>query len=185
MNLVIIMTINYQNIIKQEDLMNEETFKEYQNIKYICNQIHLSYHNSRDSRSIIPTPKDLFLKAQKMIKAQNQCYQNMNYCVDTMTKKWLLLTNMTFPNDQKFIDNLRLYGVETEKCLDFSEEIRGLGFYSQYIEERLELLIIEYFETLPEIKQHYGIHNTAVIINKILEIAYLHPELLQSKKEKS
>lgn len=102
----------------------------------------------------------------------------------TANEKMLFITAFVFPDNQQFMSNLSQYGIEKEACLNFSEEIKGLGFYDETKTSMiLDLLIGEYFPNLDLIKTYYGTNNTGIIINKILEIAYLHPELLHAKEK--
>lgn len=102
----------------------------------------------------------------------------------TANEKMLFITTFVFPNNQQFMSNLNQYGIKKDACLNFSEEIKGLGFYDETKTSMiLDLLIEEYFPNLIQVKIHYGTNNTGIIINKILEIAYLHPELLHAKEK--
>ncbi len=96
----------------------------------------------------------------------------------------LFITSLIFSDNESFIEVLQRNGIRKEDCINFSEEIKGLGFYDETKTSMiLDLLIEEYFPNLNLIKTHYGTNNTGVIINKILEIAYLHPELLHTKEK--
>ncbi len=102
----------------------------------------------------------------------------------TANEKMLFITTFVFPDNQQFMSSLNQYGIEKEVCLNFSEAIKELQAYKE--QERktlLEILMQEYFPNLDLIKIHYGTNNTGIIINKILEIAYLHPELLHAKEK--
>lgn len=95
------------------------------------------------------------------------------------------MTSLVFPDNQKFMDTLNQYGIGKEICIDFGETIKSLKNYDE-VQQRttmLELAIQEHFPTLNQVKIHYGTNNTGIIINKILEIAYLHPELLHTKEK--
>jgi len=113
-------------------------------------------------------------------KSEKTTYPKMK----TANEKMLFITTFAFPDNQKFIDTLNFYGIEKKNCIHFSEEIKNLCFYPPAtMADRLTQLIIEYFEELPLIKRHYNTNNTGLLINKILEIAYLHPELLKQKEK--
>lgn len=96
----------------------------------------------------------------------------------------LFITNFIFPDNQKFIKTLESYGIDKENWINFSESIKMLPQHDkQRATLELNLMIQEHLKALPLIKSHYGTNNTGIIINKILEIAYLHPQLLRQKEK--
>lgn len=102
----------------------------------------------------------------------------------TANEKILLMTSLVFSDNEKFIEILQRNGIRKEDCINFGEEIKQLHSYEEQQRAAiLELLMQECFPNLNLIKTHYGINSTGVIINKILEIAYLHPELLHTKEK--
>lgn len=124
------------------------------------------------------------LRAQEITKRNvDKTNSHNRILLRTANEKMLFVTNFVFPDNQNFLEVLNKCGIDKEACINFSEEIKSLIFYSSQVTDKLTLLMIEYFETLDQVKKYYGTNNTGVIINKILEIAYLKPELLHTKEK--
>lgn len=145
----------------------------------------LNYATRRANKMRSPISITYYIKRANELINRNWELSPVDYIpLKTATEKMLFITNFVFPDNQKFIDILKQYEIENEMCINFGEEIKDLGFYNETKTEMiLDLLIREYFPDLNQIKMHYGTNNTSLIINKILEIAYLHPELLHTKEK--
>lgn len=142
--------------------------------------LNVSYYIQR-ANEIIQRASEIIQGANRNLEKEKNYYPSML----TANEKMLFMTSFVFPDNQQFIKTLKFYGIDQESCMNFSEKVKDLCFHSiSERTDRLTLLMIEYFENLDMIKSHYGTNNTGIIINKILEIAYLHPELL-NQKEKS
>lgn len=147
---------------------------------------YLNYDTLDGSKMIIDLPLAYYIKrANEIIKLTNErSAEHAPASLKTVNDKILFVTNVAFPDNQKFINILERYGIEKESCINFGEEIKKLHSYEEQQRATiLELLMQECFPNLNLIKTHYGINSTGVIINKILEIAYLHPELLHTKEK--
>ncbi len=167
--------------------------EKYQNIISWANTIRNSYVNSnltnytirRVDKISTDLPVSYYITRANEIIQQEWKTSPFGYIpLKTANEKMLFMTSFVFPDNQKFIDTLQKYGIEKEACRNFGEEIKNVGFYEESKTTMiLDLLIQEYFENLDHVKIHYGTNNTGIIINKILEIAYLHPELLHTKEK--
>ena len=180
------MYVNYKNLLKKELVLLPETMAEYERIK------RFSEH-AKDKNEILRFPfttSEQFEQAKILVNIQKKVHNGaVVLYVNTFTKKWLLLTGMTFPNDEAFLQTLIRYGITLEQCREFSEQIESFLMRVNEIKqpnEELELLLTNTLtiQNLQKIKQYYSLKNMEVIINKILEISYIHPELLKKQKEK-
>lgn len=175
------MYVNYKNVLKKEKLIKPEILKEYERIKTCCQNCY-QYRWNVQQKS---TAKSRWKQAKEIIKNEEYYFQRIPVSLDSINKKWLLLTGMTFPDEQNFLNTLQLYGITKQNCIDFSNDIDQMDFELQKDpNDSIEWSMIEFLDML-KLKQiliHYGIGSYEVVINKILEIAYLNPELLHNKK---
>lgn len=178
------MYCNYKNIFQRERLLQPDTIIEYNNIKQICQQVR----KDNELKIFNTLTKDSFEIAKFLVQNKRTSYHGMKFCIDTITKKWLLLTNMAFPDDSYFLQTIQLYGITLDKCIDFCNHIEEFFSLIRGIKDpndELEWIMIEHLDIkkLQQIKKHFQLNNMEVIVNKILEIAYLHPELLHTKEK--
>ncbi len=182
-------------IFDYEQLQNSTKKTHYEEIIKWATTIRISYVNytllnyatRRADKMLADIPISYYItRANEIIKGNRDNYEKGNAPVllKTANEKMLFITSLVFPNNDNFISTLEQYGIKKEDCLNFGEETKTLGFYDENKTAMiLELLMQEYFPDLDLIKTHYGTNNTGIIINKILEIAYLHPELLHTKEK--
>ncbi len=175
-------------IFDYEQLQDLEKQSDYQNIiqevlkkRELCEKKGLNDYRTRSHEMMAPKTSSFYITVANRIVQR----KNLNFIhLRTVNEKMLVMTTFVFPDNQKFLNILEQYGINKEECLNFSEKIKSLGFYEESKRKALlELMIQEYFETLNQVKMYYGTNNTGIIINKILEIAYLHPELLHTKEK--
>lgn len=178
-----------------DELQNNEKQEHYQKIihwaiaernKYSQNFLQY-YVDRRANKMKSDLPISYYIqRANELISNKNRMDSYQTPSLNTVNEKLLFITNFVFPNSLDFTQKLQFYGIDLNSCLEFSEKMKYLYFYDQTKRsERFMFFITEYFESLDLIKSHYGTNHTSLIINKILEIAYLHPELLHSEKKKS
>lgn len=178
---------DYDKLQKLQKLGYDQQIINWANIKRTSNINHslLDYTSSRRDKILVDLPPSYYIKrANEIINKNNKEFIPGYIPLKTANEKMLFITTFVFPDNSKFLSTLKQCGIDLESCLNFSEEIKDLYFYDENkLSMALELLILEYFENLEHVKKHYGTNNTGIIINKILEIAYLHPELLHTKKK--
>lgn len=142
-------------------------------------------YTSRSDNMLTELPTSYYIqRANEIINKKSKEFSPGYIPLRTANEKMLFITTLVFPDNSKFVSTLKQYGIDTENCLNFSKEIKELSQYD--LPKRtamLELLVQEHFPNLDLIQTHYGTRNTGVIINKILEIAYLHPELFHTKEK--
>ncbi len=183
------MYMHYQNLLKRKLVLTKDTLQDYAQIERIGNHLCIRIDNQNYSKAILSNAQTRFEEAKTLIQRNKTQYHHFNIPINTNTKKWLLLTTMTFPDNEKFLNILKSYDITLEDCKLFSTQIDHFISHISEIQDpddSLEWIIIEYLDIqkLKAIMKYYNLKNMEVIINKILEISYIHPEMLEKQKEK-
>lgn len=178
---------DYDKLQNLQKLGYDQQIINWANIKRTSNMNHgpLDYTSSRRDNILVDLPPSYYIQRANEIINNKKKEPIPSYIpLKTANEKLLFITTLVFPDSSKFVSTLKQYSIDSKTCLNFSEAIKELSQYDlQKRTAMLELLIQEHFPNLNLIQTHYGTNNTGVIINKILEIAYLHPELLHTKEK--
>ncbi len=182
------MYMNYKNLLKKQNVLSIDTMEEYKSIKKIGTYYQTKNGLQDIKKAVFTNAQIRFADAKRFLQRKNHYFQNIPLCLNNHTKKWLLLTTITFPNDAQFLNILSYFGISLENCKEFSNQIET--FIPQIPNmkdpnDELEWILVEYLDIhkLQDIRKYYNLNNMEVIINKILEISYIHPELLNTKQK--
>ena len=108
------MYVNYKNLLRKELVLQPETMEEYERIKRLGTVFQTKANLKNFYESIPITVKQQYEQAKILIKNKSYIYYNVDFCIDTLTKKWLLLTGVTFPDEEAFLRTLARYGITYE-----------------------------------------------------------------------
>lgn len=111
----------------------------------------------------------LLQKAKEIIKTKN-------IGLETDVMKQLFINSYVFLDDDKFMNVLMQYDVNIQQIpaiLNAIDQFKNNG--SNFLSFRLKELEL--------VQRHYNLHSPELLINKLNEILYYHPELMNSKKK--
>lgn len=173
---------NYQNLLLEKDVDNEQIKERYPIIKKCTNVLINKGYSSFNTKS------DLVNLAKRNLNQTIFMTKNFKFTAKNKTEKLLLVTNTLFNNDDNFIRILKEYNVDINRCHELKDLLNSLDRNDKdYLNGTIAAWIELYIPTFGLIADYYGLknNNTDFILVKLLELMYLHPEKLIHEQSKT
>lgn len=161
--------INLNLIYGKEEFKKE--FVDLNRIKNTAN--YLQPHISLSEEFFHPGT----LNSSRLLEKVQTILKTKKICCDSDLTKQLFINSYVFFDNEKFIDVLSKYDIELTKIKKILERI------DDFKKSGVKYLSIN-FSKLELLKKHYNIKNVELIINKLNELFYYYPELIELNKTK-
>lgn len=178
------MAFNYKNIIQEKDIGYEGFNTKYIEIKEYSKYKYMNYR--RKKRTI--NMKECWDLARRVaVKETYVGSPDNKVCFKKGVERKLIVTNILFPDEEKFMDLLcNEYKISIESCIKLKEAINILDKEDgDFLNGTLEGIVRYYIPTFDAIAHSLKMNaSNEFIIWKLMEILYLNKELVKKYEDK-
>lgn len=178
---------------------NHLTDKVYEQTVALANiEVKIAYHNCTDQHGRPEVVRDfnsLFNRCMQIIAAIEQTNENINrsnnpietlkhrinFNFESNLQKQIFINNFIFSDNEKFIQNLKTYGITKEQIENLIKAIIRKKKVA-VLSNNYQLDIKDIFD-IESIIKHYSFSKYGPVINKIYELYYKFPELINTLDE--
>jgi len=174
------MAFHYQNLLLENDVTYPDFEKRY---ALLSRMVTVEMNFYKDFHRKWPT------HAVEKINAANKIMrkENINKCFNR-TEKLLMLTQIVMPSHEEFVDTLiNKWQIDMEQCCALKDILNTLDRNDKdYLDGTIDALVNHHIPNWKLITTYYGLNqNEDIVLTKLLEIMYLHPEMIEKTNHKN